>query len=168
MSAQMSGWDVPSTPNWGPQDGPEDTQAFAPGDGSRDLGQDFGAPDFGRGGRNSPATDFPEATGGFPVDVPGRGPAGGPPPEFFGQDYGQDQDQGPGPGGYPQRTPGRSLQDLPRREARGRHGSAATTAYGQGNGYGQETSYGQEASYGQEPAYGQESAFGQDSTVALA
>jgi hypothetical protein len=167
MSAQMSGWDVPSTPNWGPQDGPEETQAFkAPGDGSRDFGQDFGAPDFGRGGPSSPAGGFPEARGGFPGD----GPAGGPPPEFFGQDYGQDQDLGPGPGGFPQRTPGRSLQDLPRRDTRGgRHGGSAPangygqdSGYGQDNGYGQEPAYNQEPSFGQEPAFGQEAAYGQD------
>ena len=52
MSAHMSGWDVSSTPTWGPQDGPEDTQAF--------TGQD------------------------------------GPPPEFFGQEHGQEQELGPG------------------------------------------------------------------------
>src|ERR1700744_2119482 len=103
----MSGWDVSSTPTWGPQDGPEDTQAFtAPGESSRD----FSAQDFGRGGQNPPAGGYPEAGGGF-----GDGTAGGPPPEFFGQDYGQDQNLDLGPGGYPQRTPGQSLQALPRR-----------------------------------------------------
>jgi hypothetical protein len=160
----MSGWDVSSTPTWGPQDGPEDTQAFtAPGDSSRDFGtQDFGAQDFGRSGPNSPAGSFPESGAGF-----GDGQAGGPPPEFFGQDYGQDQHLDLGPSGYPQRTPGRSLQNLPRRESRGRHGGAAPGGgYGQENGYGgQDAGYGQEpAAYGQEPAgYGQEpAAYGQE------
>src|ERR1700761_6372748 len=99
MSTQMSGWDVSSTPTWGPQDGPEDTQAFtSPGDSSRDFGQDFGAQAFG-GGPNSPEAGFPEAGRGF-----GDGQAGGPPPEFFGQDYGQDQNLDFGPESFPQRT----------------------------------------------------------------
>jgi len=67
----MSGWDVSSTPTWGPEDGPEDTQAF--------TGQDFGNQDFGRGGTSSPAAGFPEAGGGFP----GESQAGGPPSEFL-------------------------------------------------------------------------------------
>ena len=113
MSAHMSGWDVSSTPTWGPQDGPEDTQAF--------TGQDFGGQEFGRGGPGSPAGGFPEA-GGFP----GESQAGGPPPEFFGQEPGQEQELGPG--GFPQRTPGGSFQNLPRREARGRHSSAPAAA----------------------------------------
>jgi hypothetical protein len=128
MSAHMSGWDVSSTPTWGPQDGPEDTQAF--------TGQD------------------------------------GPPPEFFGQEHGQEQELGPG--GFPQRTPGGSFQNLPRREARGRHSSAPGGAYGQdngfgsdngfgpSNGFGQEGAYGHEGAFGQEGAYGQEAAFGHD------
>ena len=120
----MSGWDVSSTPTWGPQDGSEDTQAYKT--------RDDGSLDYGHESMNSPATGLPEAGGGFPGD----GPAGGPPPEFFGQDYGQDQD--PGPGGFPQRTPGRSLQDLPRGDTRGRHGSPAASAYGRNNGYGQD------------------------------
>jgi hypothetical protein len=154
MSAQMSGWDVSSTPTWGPQDGPEDTQSFTGhGDGSRD----FGPQDFGRGGTgpSSPPAGFPEA-GGFP----GEGQAGGPPPEFFGQDYGQDQEIGPG--GFPQRTPGRSFQDLPRREARGRHSTAPGGAYGQDNGYGQDGAYGQDGGPGQDSGYGQSGGFGQD------
>ncbi|HEY6496181.1 MAG TPA: hypothetical protein VIZ43_23115 [Trebonia sp.] len=159
----MSGWDVSSTPTWGPQDGPEDTQAFtSQGDSSREFGtQDFGAQDFGRGGQNSPA-GFPEAGGGF-----GDGAAGGPPPEFFGQDYGQDQDLGPE--SFPQRTPGSSLQDLPRRETRGRHGSASVRgAYGQESAYGQEPGYGQDpGGYGQEPAYGQDpGGYGQGASYA--
>ena len=32
----MSGWDVSSTPKWGPEDGPEETQAF-PGQGRRQV-----------------------------------------------------------------------------------------------------------------------------------
>ena len=133
----MSGWDVSSTPTWGPQDGPEDTQAFTgQGDGSRDFGQDFGAHDFGRG-------------------------EPGPPPEFFGQDHGQDQELGPG--GFPQRTPGRSFQDLPRRDSYGRHSSAPGGAYGQDNGYGQESAYGQDNGYGRDNGYGQENGHGQDS-----
>jgi len=94
----MSGWDVSSTPTWGSQDGPEETQAFTgQGDGSRDFGQDYGAQDFGRGGPTSPAAGFPEVNGGFPGDSP----AGGPPPEFFGREH--DQDQELGPGGFPQK-----------------------------------------------------------------
>jgi hypothetical protein len=153
----MSGWDVSSTPTWGQQDGPDDTQAFtASGEGARDHGQDFGAPDFG---------------GGYS----GEGTPGGPPPEFFGQDYGQDQNMDLGPGGFPQRTPGRSLQDLPRRETRGGYGSAPAGGYGQQGGYGPddgfdqdgptqrlEITYGQGGGYGQDAGYGQGSAFGQN------
>jgi hypothetical protein len=149
MSAHMSGWDVSSTPTWGPQDGPEDTQAFPGQD------QDFGSQDFGRGGPSSPAGGFPEA-GGFP----GENQAGGPPPEFFGQEHGQDQEIGPG--GYPKRTPGRSFQDLPRRDPRGRHSSVPDGAYGQESGYGQDSGFGQEGTHGQENAYGREGAFGQE------
>jgi hypothetical protein len=162
----MSGWDVSSTPKWGPEDGPEETQAFpARGDGSRDFGQDFGAQDFGRGGPSSPPAGFPEVGGGYP----GESAAGGPPPEFFGQEYGQDHEIGPG--GFPQRTPGRSFEDLPRRESHGRHSSAPGGGYGQDNGYGADSAYGQDnnggyghetGGYGQEPGYGQDSGFGQD------
>jgi hypothetical protein len=148
MSAHMSGWDVSSTPTWGPEDGPEDTQAF--------KGQDFGGHEFGRGGPSSPAAGFPEAGGGFA----GESRAGGPPSEFFGQEYGQDQE--PGPGGFPQRTPGGSFQNLPRRESRGRHSSAPGGAYGQDNGFGQEGAYGHDGAFGQEGAYGQDGSFGQD------
>ena len=141
----MSGWDVSSTPTWGPQDGPEDTQASP--------GQEFGNQDFGRGGGpGSPAGGFPEFGGGYP----GEGQAGGPPPEFFGQD------DDPGQSRYPKRTPGRSFQDLPRREMRGRHSSAPDGGYGQGNGYGQDAGYGQENGYGQDAGYGQENGYGQD------
>jgi len=162
----MSGWDVSSTPKWGPEDGPEETQAFpARGDGSRDFGQDFGAQDFGRGGPSSPPAGFPEVGGGYP----GESAAGGPPPEFFGQEYGQDHEIGPG--GFPQRTPGRSFEDLPRRESRGRHSSAPSGGYGQDNGYGADSAYGQDnnggyghetGGYGQESGYGQDNGFGQD------
>src|SRR6185312_452650 len=162
----MSGWDVSSTPKWGPEDGPEETQAFpGQGDGSRDFGQDFGAQDFGRGGPSSPPAGFPEVGGGYP----GESAAGGPPPEFFGQEYGQDHEIGPG--GFPQRTPGRSFEDLPRRDSRGRHSSAPSGGYGQDNGYGVDSAYGQDnnggygretGGYGQEPGYGQESGYGQD------
>src|SRR5690349_9532990 len=162
----MSGWDVSSTPKWGPEDGPEETQAFpGQGDGSRDFGQDFGAQDFGRGGPSSPPAGFPEVGGGYP----GESAAGGPPPEFFGQEYGQDHEIGPG--GFPQRTPGRSFEDLPRRESRGRHSSAPSGGYGQDNGYGADSAYGQDnnggyghetGGYGQESGYGQDNGFGQD------
>src|SRR3984885_10372678 len=146
MSAHMSGWDVSSTPTWGPQDGPEDTQAF--------TGQDFGGQDFGRGGPSSPAAGFPEA-GGFP----GESQAGGPPPEFFGQEYGQEQELGPG--GFPQRTPGESFQNLPRRESRGRH-SSAPGGYGQDNGFGSDNGFASGNGFGQESAYGHDGAFGQE------
>src|SRR6201996_3851457 len=140
----MSGWDVSSTPTWGQQDGPDDTQAFtASGEGARDHGQDFGAPDFG---------------GGYS----GEGTPGGPPPEFFGQDYGQDQNMDLGPGGFPQRTPGRSLQDLPRRDPQGRHSSAPGGAYGQDSGYGRDNGYGQDIGYGQDNGYGQDWGGGND------
>src|SRR6202000_3037646 len=168
MSAQMSGWDVSSTPTWGPQDGPEDTQAFAgQGDGSRDFGPDFGAQDFGRGGPGSPPGGFPEVGGGFPGDS-----QAGAPPEFFGQD------QEIGPGGSPQRTPGRSFEDLPRRESRGRHSSAPGGGYGQENaGFGQDNGYGQDSNgygrgqdgapghdngYSNGNGYGHDNGFGQD------
>src|ERR1700759_3058583 len=114
----MSGWDVSSTPTWGQEDGPDDTQAFtASGEGARVHGQDFGGQDFG---------------GGYSRE----GAAGGPPPEFFGQDYGQDQNLDLGAGGFPQRTPGRSLHDLPRRETRGRYSSAPAGGYGQEGAFG--------------------------------
>src|SRR6185437_925594 len=141
----MSGWDVSSTPKWGPEDGPEETQAFpGQGDGSRDFGQAFGAQDFGRGGTSSPPAGFPEVGGGYP----GESAAGGPPPEFFGQEYGQDHEFGPG--GFPQRTPGRSFEDLPRRESRGRHSSAPSGGYGQDNGFGQDNPFGQDSGFGQD------------------
>jgi hypothetical protein len=165
----MSGWDVSSTPKWGPQDGPEETQAFpGQGDGSRDFGQDFGAQDFGHGGPSSPPAGFPEVGGGYP----GESAAGGPPPDFFGQEYGQDHEIGPG--GFPQRTPGRSFEDLPRRDSRGRHSSAPGGGYGQDSGYGADGGYGQETNgayghenggYGQESGYGQDSPFGQDTAA---
>jgi hypothetical protein len=142
MSAHMSGWDVSSTPTWGPQDGPEDTQAF--------TGQDFGGQDFGRGGPSSPEA------GGFP----GESQAGGPPPEFFGQEYGQEQELGPG--GFPQRTPGGSFQNLPRRESRGRHSSAPGGGYGQDNGFGSDNGFASGNGFGQESAYGHDGAFGQE------
>src|ERR1700733_2153922 len=129
----MSGWDTSSTHTWGQQDGPDETQAFAaPGAGSRDFGEDFGSREFGRMAPGSPPAGFPEAGGGFPGE---RSPAG-PPPEFFGE-YGQQDPQGSG--GYPQRTPGRSLHDLSQRDA----------GYGQDGGYG-DNGYGQDGGYGQE------------------
>ena len=156
----MSGWDVSSTPKWGPQDGPEETQGFnGQGDGSRDFPQDFGVQDFGRGGPSSPPEGFPEVGGGYP----GEGQAGGPPPEFFGQEYGQDQE--PGSGGFPRRTPGRSFQDLPRRETRGGYsgdGYGQENGYGAENGYGHDNGYGQYAAFGQDNGYGHDAAFGQD------
>ena len=136
----MSGWDVSSTPTWGSQDGPDETQAFsAQGNGARDYGQDFGAPEFG---------------GGYA----GENMAGGPPPEFFGQDYGQEPDRGPS--GYPQRTPGQSFQDLPRRGRPG--GAPAGGGYGQDNGYGQDGGYPQDNGYAQDNGYGQDGGYPQD------
>ena len=143
----MSGWDVSSTPTWGSQDGPDETQAFAAGNGARDYGQDFG------GGHS------------------GDSRAGGPPPEFFGQDYAQEQDRGPG--GYPQRTPGQSFQDLPRRDSS--RDRQAGGGYGQDDGYGQSGAFGQEyrgggaeeqtvrwTPAGQDNGYGHDNGFGQD------
>src|SRR5947209_7440749 len=100
----MSGWDVSSTPTWGSQDGPEDSHtSTSPGDGTRDFGV-----------QGSPTGGLPELPSRLP-ELPNRlaagGAAGGPPPEFFGPDYGQQDEQHEvGPGGYPQRTPGQSLQ----------------------------------------------------------
>lgn len=160
----MSGWDVSSTPTWGPQDGPDDAQGYQRRD---DASRGFGGQD----------------NGGFS----GESQAGGPPPEFFGEGYGQEQ----GSGAYPQRTPGESLGDLARRESQGRHSSAQDNAYGQGggygdggygsygqgggyggesgygsegngNGYGQDGSYGQGGGYGHDNGYGQDSGHGQD------
>jgi len=154
----MSGWDTSSTHTWGQQDGPDETQAFAaPGGGSRDFGEDFGSQEFGRRAPGSPPVGFPAAGGGYP----GERSAANPPPEFFGQGYGQDPQ---GSGGYPQRTPGRSLHDMPQRDMRP---AAHDGGYGQDggygdNGYGQDPGYGQEAQYGQDPGYGQDGAFGQD------
>jgi hypothetical protein len=151
----MSGWDVSSTPTWGSQDGPDETQSFAAaGDGSRD----FGAQDISRPAPNSPAGGFPEAPGGFPGENQGQG---GPPPEFYSSDYGQQDEHDVTPGGYPRRTPGRSLQDLPRRDrdGHGRHSSAQPGAYGQDDPFAQDSP----SAFGQEPGFGQDSAFGQDS-----
>jgi len=107
----MSGWDMSSTPTWGPNEGPEEsTQSFpVPGTGARELGQDFDAQSF--------------------ADV--------------------------GPSGYPQRTPGQSMRDLPRRESRGRHSAPAASygsdsAYGGGNGFGQDSAFGQDNGFGQD------------------
>src|SRR6202000_2056732 len=126
----MSGWDVSSTPTWGPQDGPDETQSFtSAGDDARHFGsQAFAAQDFGRPAASSPAGGFPESHDS-------------PPPEFFAPEYGQQEQQDVTPGGYPRRTPGRSLQGLPRREAsdaRGRHSSAQPGSYGRDDGFSQE------------------------------
>ncbi len=110
----MSGWDMSSTPTWGPNDGPEEsTQSFpVPGTGGRDPGQDFDAQDAG-------------------------------------------------PSGYPRRTPGQSMRDLPRRESRGRH-SAATASYSSDSNFGADNGFGQDRDrdpgLGQD--YGQDTAFG--------
>src|ERR1700761_4519707 len=150
----MSGWDVSSTPNWGPQDEPEEARdATAPVDGSRDFAaqgyrahdprtQPAGAQDSRTAGTGRPGHTAPA---GFPQVPDDAGPAGSPaspPPEFFSDDYGQPEDHEIGPGGFPQRTPGRSLRDLPRREA---PSSPAP----------QNTPYGQPAVYGQPDVYGQ-------------
>jgi hypothetical protein len=129
----MSGWDMSSTPTWGPNDGPEEsTQSFpVPGTGGRDPGQDFDAQDAG-------------------------------------------------PSGYPRRTPGQSMRDLPRRESRGRH-SAATASYssdsnfGADNGFGQDRDrdpglgqdYGQDSSFGKDAGFGQDAGFGVDNSFGL-
>jgi hypothetical protein len=146
----MSGWDTSSTPTWGPQDGSEDTQAFtAAGDGPRDFGREFGTQDFaaqdlGRPVPSSPPAGFPEAPGGFPGDSSPSGP----PPEFFGRDYGQ---QEIGPGGFPQRKPGRSMQqNLPRREVRGRHSTDQSGAYEQAGAYDQAGTYEQDMGRGKD------------------
>jgi hypothetical protein len=154
----MSGWDVSSTHTWGQQDGPDETQTFAaPGAGSRDFGEDFGSQEFGRMAPGSPPAGFPEAGGGFP----GERSAANPPPEFYGQGYGQQDPHGSG--GYPQRTPGRSLHDMPQRDpGYGQDGAYGDNGYGQDAGFGQETPYGQDAGYGQGPGYGQDAGFGQD------
>src|ERR1700733_2528966 len=121
----MSGWDTSSTHTWGQQDGPDETQSFAaPGAGSRDFSDDFGSQEFGRMAPGSPPAGFPQAGNGFP----GERSAAGPPPEFYGGEYGQQDPRGSG--GYPQRTPGRSLGDLPRRDT---HPSAQDNGYGQDN-----------------------------------
>jgi hypothetical protein len=152
----MSGWDTSSTPTWGPQDESEDTQAFtAAADGPRDFGQDFGTQDFavqdfGRPVPSSPPAGFPEAPGGFPGDSSPSGP----PPEFFGRDYGQ---QEIGPGGFPQRKPGRSMQqNLPRREVRGRHSTDQTGSYGQSGAYGQAGAHDQTGAYDQDRGHGKD------------
>jgi hypothetical protein len=150
----MSGWDTSSTHTWGQQEGPDETQAFAtpPGAGSRDLGEDYGSQEFGRMAPGSPPAGFPAAGGGYP----GERPAASPPPEFFGQGYGQQDPSGSG--GYPQRTPGRSLHDLPQRDTRP---AARDAGYGQDGGYGQDAGYGQDGGYG-DNGYGQDAPFGQD------
>jgi hypothetical protein len=102
----MTGWDVSSTPTWGSEGGPDETQAFtASGNGAGEYGQNFGAPEAGgsySGGNNM---------------------AGGPPSEFYGQ-----EDQG----GYPRRTPGQSFQDLPRRGGAADGGYGQDNGFGQG------------------------------------
>ncbi len=149
----MSGWDVSSTHTWGQQDGPDETQTFAaPGANSRDFGEDFGSQEFGRMAPGSPPAGFPAAGGGFPGDRSSASP----PPEFFGQGYGQQDPQGSG--GYPQRTPGRSLHDLPQRDMRP---AAHDAGYGQDAGHGQDGGYGNNG-YGQDPGYGQDAGYGQD------
>jgi len=104
----------------------------------------------------SPPAGFPAAGGGFP----GERLSANPPPEFFGQGYGQQEPQGSG--GYPQRTPGRSLHDLSQRDAGyGQDGGYGDNGYGQDGGYGQEAQYGQtggyqSGGYSQDPGYGQQ------------
>jgi hypothetical protein len=145
----MSGWDVSPTHTWGQQDGPDETQNFAaPGGNSRDFGDEFGSQEFGRMAPGSPPAGFPAAGGGFP----GERSSANPPPEFFGQGgYGQQDSYGSG--GYPQRTPGRSLHDMPQRDTR-------DAGYGQDGGYG-DNGYGQDAGYG-DNGYGQDPGYGQD------
>jgi hypothetical protein len=155
----MSGWDVSPTHTWGQQEGPDETQNFgAPGASSRDFGDDFGSQEFGRRAPGSPPGGFPQAAGGFP----GERSSANPPPEFFGQGYGQ-QDP-PGSSGYPQRTPGRSLHDMPQRDMRpGAHdaGYGQDGAYGD-NGYGQDGGFGHDGGFGQEAGFGQDAGFNQD------
>src|SRR6266700_3267845 len=111
----MSGWDMSSTPTWGPNDGPEEsTQSFpVPGTGARDFGQDLPGQDFEiQGLRHHTAGS---AANGFH----GESAQNGPPPEFFGSDYDSPEAAPTGPGGFPRRTPGQSMrEDLPRRESR--------------------------------------------------
>jgi hypothetical protein len=76
----MSGWDTSSRPLWDPQDGPADsTQAF-------------------------PAPDTAAQAGG---GWSGQGSQAGPPPEFFEQEYNQQDPSRPAQSGLAQRTPGR-------------------------------------------------------------
>ena len=149
----MSGWDTSSTHTWGQQDGPDETQAFAaPSAGSRDFGEDFGSQEFGRMAPGSPPTGFPAAAGG---GFPSERSAANPPPEFYGPGYGQDPQ---GSGGYPQRTPGRSLHDMPQRDMRP---AAHDSGYGQDGGYG-DNGYGQDGGYGRDAGPGRDAGFGQD------
>ena len=161
----MSGWDVSSTPSWESQDGPDETQTF-PAEPSRELGsQDFAARDFGRTPPSSPAAGFPELPGGYAA----AGGPDGPPPEFFATGVGPEDSRELSPGGYPQRTPGQSLRDLPRRE--GRHSSAQPAGYGQNGGFGQDSAFGQNGGFGPGGAFGQlssaapDGASGRNSTV---
>jgi hypothetical protein len=152
----MSGWDVSSMPSWESQDGPEETQAF-PASSSRELGQqDPGARDYGRTPPRSPAAGFPGAPDGFDA---GGAPAG-PPAEFFTTGFGPEDSRELTPGGYPRRTPGQSLQDLPRREPQGRHSSAQPGGFGQDGAFSQDSSYGRDGGFGQDSSYGQDSAYG--------
>jgi hypothetical protein len=96
----------------------------------------------------------------------------GPPPEFFGSDYGQPEQTDLTPGGFPRRTPGRSLQGLPRRDTQGRHAAALPESYGRDDAFGQDSAPSPETAFGQErsfrafrpdPGYPQEAAaFGSD------
>jgi hypothetical protein len=120
----------------------------------------------------SPSAGFPAAGGGFP----GERSSANPPPEFYGPGYGQQDPQGSG--GYPQRTPGRSLHDLSQRDAGyGQDGGYGDNGYGQDGGYGQEAQYGQNGQngqngqtaggyqsggYSQDSGYGQDGGYGQD------
>src|ERR1700722_9451373 len=119
----MSGWDTPSRPTWDPQDGPEEgTQAFSTPDAPVGDDDPWGAPagpgwgassqsgatDFGRGGAGG--ASGPDSGGSSAGDA-----FGGPPPEFFTEEF-------------EQRTPGASLGrsaeapswDLPVRGGNGR------------------------------------------------
>ncbi len=142
----MSGWDVSSTPTWGPQDGPDETQAFSaqgtvPGTTAR-------------------TSDAPELRGRLRRREHGGRPASR--VLRAGLRSGHDR----GPGGYPQRTPGQSFQDLPRRGrpsgAPADGGYGQDNGYGQGGGYAQDNGYGQDGGYAQDTAYGQDNGYGQD------
>ena len=145
------------------------------GDGSRD----FGAPEFGRGPKFTRGR-FPRGRRRLPGRGSGRRSAAR---VLRPEEYGQEHEVGPG--GFPQRTPGRSFQDLPKRESRGRHSSAPAAVTARTTASARRrlrsrarttasarralpSAVGQDGAFGQEGGHGQDNGFGHARTAASA